>query len=301
MADALDTVLSDFFSRSRFGAVGGVVTDLDGTAVHEEDGRIAIAPGVVEGLRRLREGGRPIVLNTLRFPLNVVRSFGRAWYEVSSAPMPLVSLNGAVLGELDLDGGEIVFRERAATPLSSDRIRAALGEVEGVLSEGIEEVLLFFYPRDWRRGEIIWTPRAGKREEVAARYSSASEILSCPLDALEARLRADEPCMIFFLIHAPADRLMAYQHARPASFLTAEGVDKLSGARTAAAVLGFDLQESVGAGDTPMDSFLAGVGLGIHVGPATLDFRAHYGDLRLASVGELGALLQRLQLTAPVS
>ena len=45
--------------------------------------------------------GRPVVLNTLRFPLNVIRTFGRAWSSITREPIPLVALNGAVVGMID--------------------------------------------------------------------------------------------------------------------------------------------------------------------------------------------------------
>lgn len=301
MADAHPhDLVSRFLARSSFRERGGVITDLDGTAVHEVDGRIAIAPGVIEGLRQVWTGGRPIVLNTLRFPLNVIRTFGRAWYDISSAPVPLVSLNGAILGDIDLDrAGGIVFRERTALPLPGERIAAALAEVEAMLSDGLDALSVFIYPRDWQQGEIVWTSDAARVPAIVAKYKSASEVFAGPTDVLAARLAASEPCMLFFMVEAPADRLMAYQHARPASFLTADGVDKLSGARAAAALLGFDLPESVGAGDTPMDRFLEGVGLGVHVGPLALDFRAAHGEVRIGSAAELGAILHQLAAEAP--
>src|SRR5829696_1354163 len=52
--------------------------------------------------------------------------------------------------------------------------------------------------------------------------------------------------MIFLLIEAPEDRLMAYQHIKRSSFVTRPG-DKLFGARAVAERLGIDLRSSVGA------------------------------------------------------
>ena len=100
--------------------------------------------------------------------------------------------------------------------------------------------------------------------------------------------------MIFLLIERPADDLMAYQHARPSSFFTTKGTDKLSGSRVAADLLGFDLAHSVGAGDTPMDFFLNGVGLAVHVGPIELEFRGSQNTIRVRDSFELGDVLFRL-------
>lgn len=272
-----------------------MISDLDGTALHESEGRLMIAPEIVAGLKALQAKGRPIVLNTLRFPLNVLKTFGREWYELSSRPVPLVSLNGAIVGQLNLDAnGEPCFEELCASPLPAATITATLDQIEAMVNAGVDELLLFHYPRDWRQGEIIWTPVADRVAHVNAKYASASVVTAEPLAKLRARLACQDVCMLFLLIETSADRLMAYQHARPASFVTADGIDKLAGARLAAETLGFSLADSVGAGDTPMDSFLDGVGLSVHVGPIELAFTGKLGTLKLASAAELGQLLSRL-------
>lgn len=292
--DAVDAALADFLSRSTFASRGGVVTDLDGTAIHEVDGHIVIHDHVARGLKAVRDSGRPIALNTLRFPLNVVRTFGRAWYDISSKPVPLVSLNGAIVGELDVTGDETSFRELAARPLAAGDIAVPLDDVEALVAASEVDVLVFYYPRDWTLGEIIWTSRADGVGATRAKYGSASDVVSGSFAELRSRLARQELCMVFVLVDIPEDKRMAYQHARPSNFIVAPGVDKLAGARLAADAVGFDLAESVGAGDTPMDNFLAGVGLGVHVGPIHLDFQARYGQLRLPSVADLGPLLTKL-------
>lgn len=272
-----------------------MISDLDGTALHESEGRLMIAPEIVAGLKALQAKGRPIVLNTLRFPLNVLKTFGREWYELSSRPVLLVSLNGAIVGQLNLDAnGEPCFEELCASPLPATTIAATLDQIEAMVNGGVDELLLFHYPRDWTQGEIIWTPVADRVPHVADKYGSASLVTAEPLDELRTRLARQDVCMLFLLIETSADRLMAYQHARPASFITAEGIDKLAGAKLAAEMLGFSLADSVGAGDTPMDSFLDGVGLSVHVGLMELAFAGKVGTLKLASVAELGGLLSRL-------
>ena len=87
---------------------------------------------------------------------------------------------------------------------------------------------------------------------------------------------------------------MAYQHLKRSSFVTRHGVDKLSGARVVADRLGVDLHASVGCGDTAMDSFLAGVGLAVHVGPLDLEYKGLRRTVRIGSSLELGELLFRL-------
>ena len=294
-AQAIGDTLAAFVAGSRFVEAGGVVTDLDGTAVHELEGRIAVPEPVVEGLKALTDHGRPLVLNTLRFPLSVINTFGRAWHDISSKPVPLVSMNGSQIGYLDeTKRGAIGFQEIAAFPLAPADIEGAVGSVKAMLADGLGDVLLFFYPRDWTRGETIWTPVPEKIPHLKEKYRSAAQIVSEPTDALRDRLLAQQLCMIFLLVEAPADRLMAYQHSSPANFITAAGTSKLAGSHAAAQALGFALDQSVGAGDTPMDGFLEGVGLAVHVGPIDLPFRGQRGTIRLGTSLELGDLLFRL-------
>ena len=84
---------------------------------------------------------------------------------------------------------------------------------------------------------------------------------------------------------------MAYQHTRRDNFITCAGVDKLFGAQQMAELLHFDLTSSIGAGDTEMDRFLAGVGLALLVGGLPLDFQGLRATLHLKDSFELGELL----------
>src|SRR5262249_27003417 len=95
---SMDEPLRAFLRESHFAAQGGIVTDLDGTAVHELQGRIRISQSVEYGLKQLQELGRPLILNSLRFPLSVLRTFGRDWFALTNAPIPTISLNGSLLG-----------------------------------------------------------------------------------------------------------------------------------------------------------------------------------------------------------
>jgi hypothetical protein len=100
--------------------------------------------------------------------------------------------------------------------------------------------------------------------------------------------------MIFLLIDAPTDQLMAYQHVQRSSFFTHVGTDKLSGARRLAKRLDIDLEHSLGAGDTEMDQFLKGVGCAALVGDGAYQFSGVIETVRLRNVLELGELLFRL-------
>lgn len=295
MNDALDDQLREFVSTSRFASVGGVMTDLDGTAVHEFEGRIVIPDAVSHGLKHLRDLGRPVLLNSLRFPLNVIRTFGREWYAITNAPLPLVSLNGAITGYLvEAKSGEVAFEEIDAYPLLAAEIDEVLVGVEGLVAGGIDDLVLFYYPRDWTRGELIWSPSPAHVPAVRAKYLSASAVASTGLAELRAELHAEPMCMLFLLINAEEDRLMAYQHAKRSSFVTHKGVDKLFGAQALAGRLQIDLSQSVGAGDTPMDNFLKGVGLAVQVGGQDLEYKGLQGTVKVGSSQELGALLFRL-------
>ena len=143
-------------------------------------------------------------------------------------------------------------------------------------------------------GEIIWTPVAEKVIYVKEKYLSASSVTAVELPKLRETLHAEEICMIFLLIERPADDLMAYQHSKPTSFFTTKGVDKLTGTKEIAKHIGFELDESVGAGDTPMDNFLDGVGLAVQVGGRELEFRGSKQTIRLQNSFELGDVLFKL-------
>ncbi|MDM7920914.1 MAG: HAD hydrolase family protein [Pyrinomonadaceae bacterium] len=290
--DEVKVAIFDFAARSDFTSTGGVVVDLDGTAVHEESDRVYIPTPVELALKQLYQLGRPVVLNSLRFPLSVMRTFGKEWLAISGSPIPVVSMNGSQIGYVKFDEkDELCFEEIAAFPLPPAEIDAVLTGVDALLDDDIRDVLLFYYPRDWRKGEIIWTPVAEKVLHVKERYTSASAVTAVEPEKLQEELHSEDICMIFLLIERPADDLMAYQHSKPSSFFTLKGTDKLTGMRQAAEHIGFHLPASVGAGDTPMDVFLNGVGLAVHVGPMNLDFRGLHNTVRVANSFELGDLL----------
>lgn len=291
----LDESLRRFLRQSRYGETGGLITDLDGTAVHEDQGRVYIPPRVEIGLKRLYELERPVVINSLRFPLSVMRTFGKEWIAIANAPIPVVSLYGSQIGFVaKSDEGELIFEEIDAFPLSASEIDDVLKGVEAMVEGGIKDLLLFYYPRDWRMGEIIWTPVAEKVDSVKEKYLSASAVTAVELSKLREQLHAEEICMIFLLIEVAEDQLMAYQHTKRSNFFTHQGVDKLSGTREIARHLKIDLAHSIGAGDSPMDVFLSGVGLAVHVGNPHLEFVGLQQTIRVKGIFELGDFLLRL-------
>jgi hypothetical protein len=286
--------LQSFVKESDFARTGAVMTDLDGTALHEEAGRIYIPKPVEFGFKALHDLGRPFVLNTLRFPLSVLRTFGRDWYSISNSPIPAITLNGSMLGLVTTAGDEMAFEEIAAFPLAAGEIDSVVDMAGELIAGDLKNLLLFYYPRDWPMGEIIWTPTADKVIAVKEKYTSASSVTAVEMEKLRKQLHDEEICMIFLLVEATHEQLMAYQHTSPSSFFTADRVDKLWGARQLARLLNFDLEQSLGAGDTEMDKFLNGVGMAVIVGPLQLEYKGLRSTLRLKDSFELGDALFQL-------
>jgi len=289
-----DAKLQKFIEQSSFATSGVVITDLDGTAVHEFQGKIVIPKEVELGLMRHYERGRPLILNSLRFPLSVIRTFGQDWYKLSNAPIPTITLNGSLMGYVkQTDEAELVFEEAAAFPLTKDEVVETLAGVKGILDGGLKNVLVFYYPRDWRIGEVIWTPVPENVDHVKDKYRSASAVTAVEFSKLQEQMLAEEICMIFLLIDVPEDQLMAYQHTKRSNFITHKGVDKLFGARVMSELFKSDLRDSLGAGDTELDTFLAGVGLATVVGNNQLKFNGLIDTIKLNNSLELGMLLFR--------
>ena len=294
LSEEAEAKLRRFIDESSFARSGVVVTDLDGTAVHEDQGKITIPKEVELGLMRHYERGRPLIINSLRFPLSVIRTFGQDWYKLSNAPIPTITLNGSLMGFVKkTEESELVFEEAAAFPLTNDEILEALEGVKGILDGGIKNVLVFYYPRDWRIGEVIWTPVPENVDHVKEKYRSASAVTAVEFSKLQEQMLAEEICMIFLLIDAPEDQLMAYQHTKRSNFITHKGVDKLFGASVMSDFFKSDLRDSLGAGDTELDTFLSGVGLALIVGNNPLNFHGLIDTIKLNNSFELGLLLFR--------
>ena len=295
ISESIYTQLQNFFNKSDFTGKGAVITDLDGTAIHEYEGRYLIPQSVELGLKKIYDLGRPVVLNTLRFPYSVMRTFGKEWYKISNAPIPTVLMNGSQLGFItDAGDSNFGYEEIAAFPLDTIEINEVLKIIDGFLKDGISNLLVFYYPRNWRLGEIIWTPVKENIPEVQKKYLSASNVFSVPFSQLEEELKKQEICMIFLLIDIPQDKLMAYQHTKKSNFFTHSGVDKRSGTEHIASHLGFELQHSLGAGDSEMDTFLTAVGQAVHIGNPYLKYEGLLPSIRLESSKELGDLLFQL-------
>lgn len=284
--------LHQFFNQSDFPEKGAVITDLDGTAIHEFEGRYSIPQTVELGLEKIYQLGRPVVLNTLRFPLSVMRTFGKEWYKISNNPIPTVLLNGSLLGYIvQHEDGTFHYEELDAYPLGKKEVVEVLKIVNGFIGEHADNLLVFYYPRDWKKGEVIWTPVQERIDHVKRKYKSASVVYSCDVNTLEEKLLKEEICMVFLLIDLPHDKLMAYQHTKKNNFFTREGVDKLSGAERMATLLGFELQHSLGAGDSDMDTFLKGVGQAVHVANPFLKYQGTLPPIQVAGSAALGDLL----------
>ena len=155
-------------------------------------------------------------------------------------------------------------------------------------------MILFYYPENWKNGEIIWTPDEQRIPHLQKKYTSASSVISTNLDQLASLLLADPVCMILLLVDVPSDKLMAYQHTRRNNFITHDGVDKLFGTEQMAKLLNFRLAGSIGAGDSSMDNFLDAVGLSVHVGNPHLPFKGTVATLKLGDFSGLGNLLNHV-------
>jgi len=120
--------LKQFLQQSAYMTQGAIVTDLDGTVLQEEEGKARIAVPVEAALNELYGLGRPVILNTLRFPLNVIRTLGQEWHRLArEQPIPLVSMNGSQIGFVKAsDHKGLVFEELAAFPLAPSEIEEIL-------------------------------------------------------------------------------------------------------------------------------------------------------------------------------
>jgi hydroxymethylpyrimidine pyrophosphatase-like HAD family hydrolase len=280
-----------FIEHSQFERRGAVVLDLDGTALLEEQRKVFISGSVERGIKSIDNIGRPVVINTLRFPLSVIRTVGEEWYRITDNPIPTVLLNGALLGYIHKGEYGLEYDELAAYPMDSNEIRSFVEGVRELVESGIHDLVIFYYPRDWKTGEVVWTPEEEKMEHLEEKYPSASEVISCEINALRERLEDSEVCMALLLVDRPEDKLMAYQHSKRSSFFTHEGVDKAYGMRQLGDRLDLSLKDSIGAGDTEMDIFLKELGFAIFVGNPQLSYRGIVNTVAVKDPRELGDLI----------
>jgi hydroxymethylpyrimidine pyrophosphatase-like HAD family hydrolase len=265
--------------------------DLDGTALLEDHGKVFISSSVEKGVKALHDLKIPVVLNTLRFPLSVITTVGDAWYHIADLPILTVLLNGSVLGYIKCTKGDLHYEEIAAFPMSRGEIRAVLDGIVQLTRAGIDDVLFFYYSRDWKEGETLWTPRPERVAGLRKKYVSASRVTSDSVERLAEELLRREVCMASLFVDRPEDTLMAYQHSKRNSFFTARGVNKASGLRAVAERLKLSSEHALGAGDTEMDTFLSEVGFAVIVGKSKLPFQGRKQTTRVATPLELGELI----------
>lgn len=130
-----DAKLQQFINQSSFPTSGAVITDLDGTAVHEYQGKIVIPKEVELGLMHHYQRGRPLILNSLRFPLSVIRTFGQEWYKLSNAPIPTVTLNGSLVGFVKkTDEAELIFEQGKHKLLTGEDLKELSRVIESAKS-----------------------------------------------------------------------------------------------------------------------------------------------------------------------
>ncbi len=268
-----------------------LVLDLDGTALLEDHGKVFISSSVEKGVKALYDLKLPVILNTLRFPLSVMSTIGEAWCRLADVPILAVLLNGSLIGQIREVNGELNFEEMAAFPMSSAEIKAMLKGVEQLVKAEINEVLFFFYPRNWREGETLWTPNREKAPALREKFVSASRVLSGPVEQLSEELLSRQICMTSLFIDRPEDTLMSYQHSRRNNFFTKKNVSKASGLHAIAKKLNLNPAGAVGAGDTEMDTFLSEVGFSVVVGEAKLSFRGLSHTVRVSTPLKLGELI----------
>lgn len=244
---------------------GCLELDLDNTAVHEDRGRIYISEPVEHAVKKIHDLGLPVVINTLRFPLSVIRTIGDDWYQIAETPIPTVLLNGSVLGYVKRENEMLVYEEIQSFPMMSSEIDHVVQGIAELLGNGVQNIILFFYSSKWTLGETIWTPDPEKVAYLRQKYTSASRVITGDVERLREGLRELPICMVSLRIDHPKDKLMAYQHSEPHSFFTHRGVNKASGMRCLAESFKLSLEDSFGAGDSEMDTFLADLGMAIHV------------------------------------
>ena len=179
----------------------------------------------------------------------------------------------------------------AAFPLTKGEIKTMLAGLAQLREAGIDDLLFFFYSRNWQEGETLWTPKPDRVAPLQKKFVSAARVFSSSVDQLTDELMTREVCMTSLFIDRPEDTLMAYQHSKRNSFFTASGVNKAFGLREVAAKIDRVCSAALGAGDTEMDTFLSEVGFAVIVGEAKLSFRGRSETMRVSTPQELGDLI----------
>jgi hypothetical protein len=287
--------ISDFSDHPDFSRKGGLITDLDGTVIQQKDGRYFMPEPVQYGLTEIYQAGCQVIINTMRFPLSVIKTFAEDWYTISQGSVPLVSLNGSQTGYIHKDEKSgFTFEEIESFPLREKELARFIADLDGILSTD-GSPLVFYYPRNWQKGEIIWTPDAGRVNEIKDRYRSASQVYGGDVRKLQDHLGAEDINMIFLL--PGTDPSNAPQFTGFKDFYSGQHVNKLTGAKKMIHHLGRKIDHFIGAGDTPMDVFLKEVGLVLKVGTLNLDFDCKSEVLQIDRLEEIGEAFTELAMS----
>ncbi len=281
--------------------------DLDGVVLVEERGNVFVSREVEQGIRDLTSVGWSVIINSLRFPLSIIRNIGPAWLSIYGADIPAVLMNGSLIGFFKNKDGEVVFEESAAFPLASNEIDKIVEGIKVALeisvSGGVRDMAFFFYPRDWRRGEIVWVPEGTHVDAVRHNYGNATDVVAWSLSELREKLHAADICMAMLLIEKiDMDKQtdehvkQAYQHTKPMDFFTTSGVNKMTGSAVIANKLKISLADSAGAGDSEMDTFLCAVGLAVRVGRDKVPFEGIRHTIDVDGPPELGEAMRSLSV-----
>lgn len=285
--------ISDFSDSLDFMHKGGLMTDLDGTVIQQKDGRYFMPDPVRTGLMDIYNTHCTVIINTMRFPLSVIKTFADDWYNISKASVPLVSLNGSQTGFVHKEKSGFTFEETDAFPLKNKDITTFISDLNNVLKDGGKPIV-FYYPRDWKKGEIIWTPDKGLVKEMKEKYRSASHVYGADIQKLHEDLNAEDISMIFLLPGADPDNSARFTGFK--DFYSHHNVDKLYGAKKMISQLGRKIDHFIGAGDTPMDVFLKEVGLVLKVGTMNLNFDCKSTVLQIDRLDEIGEVFTELSL-----
>lgn len=259
--------LMSFLDRADFGR-GALFLDLDGVVLLEVDGRLSISGTAERGIAEVVRLGRPVVMNSLRCPQAIISKIGHEWMSQYGKEIPAILLNGSSIGRFVKVNDDLEWQEDAAFPILEEEIDDFIRGVEDLIDGGIRDMLVFFYPRDWREREIIWTPGTAHAQQKQAEYGSIARVVSWTVAELRQRMKEAETCMIFQHIDRPKEILRSYLHQDPMSFFTRKAgmrIDKASGMQEWSARNGVSPEDSIGAGDTDMDVFLSKTGLAVIV------------------------------------
>ena len=287
-------LIQDFASHPDFRQYGGLITDLDGTIVQHQDGNYVIPLEVQAGLKELYQDNCPVILNTLRFPLSIIKTFAAVLHPIAQSAIPVISLNGSQWGYISTaKNEEFSFTEAGAQPLKPAEIEGFMADIQLLVQNKVPNIAAFYYPRDWTKGEIIWSPEESRLSDMVQTYKSASQVYSSSLAILEKNLAAEEICMIFLLVKKDLIQGAHLQHNLK-DFYTTAGVNKLAGAHAFVNQLGRNLKNFIGAGDTPMDVFLQETGAVLKVGNLPLDFDCQATILPVETVSEIGEVFTQV-------